>query len=814
MKPSARVACLTAALGLLAAPPASAAERHSISIAPGRLGDAVIALARQTGTSIGMTDPALANLPVPALSGRMSVDDALSRLLRAAPARARRIDGASWRIASAPRRRAPVAPAPSAPRSPAPAAPEEPAADIVVTASKRDTPLLRYAGGIDMVANNSLSTGEAAGGGATLLQRAAALSSTHVGSGRNKLFIRAIADSGFAGPTQATTGQYFSDMRLNYAAPDPDLRLFDVGGVEVLEGPQGTLYGAGSLGGILRIVPHAPNLGEWSGQAGAGVSAVEHGRMGGDLSAVLNIPIAPEKLALRVVGYGVDDGGYIDDRLRGLRDVNDTRTRGARAALRFAPDDAWTIDLTGLYQRIEGDDAQYAARSVGELARESTVAQLYFSDYWLTNLRIERQWDNLRLVSSTGHVRQVLTESYDATQPGGSSGLFRQRNSIALFTTENRLVRDLDNGLGWILGMSFLESTSNIRRSLAYFGDPPETQTILPGVAMIGKGIPAPATGVQNKVREATLFGEASFEPWRGLIATFGGRLTHSRLWGKALDPVDALSDFDLAKAEAQADRTETIFLPSFSLLTDALPGMTIFARYQQGFRPGGLAVDDQRVRRFRNDRIGTAELGVRSGQPGRDPIAVSASFAYTDWRNIQADVTDRRGLPTTANIGDGRIYTLEGRVVLRGARGLTIDASAIYNDSRLVRPTLLVQALNFEGQSLSLPNVASLGGRVAVDYRQPVGDTAQIHFNGSARYVGKSRLGVGPTLGGEQGDYIDTALSASWSRGPLELSLSLANIFDSNGNRFALGTPFDLGADYYTPVRPRTVRMGLDFAF
>ncbi|WP_298400104.1 TonB-dependent receptor [Sphingobium sp.] len=804
---------IVTALATATATPALAADRQDISIAPGRLGDAVLALGRQTGASIGMSDQSLAGIRTPEVRGRMTAQDALRRMLKGSDAKAQRVGDNGWRILRA--ARAPSPAAAIAPIAAAPA-PDQPPAEIIVTASKRDTPLPRYAGMVETLGSGAFTTGEAAGGTATLLSRVASLSSTHAGAGRNKLFIRAIADSGVAGPTQATTGQYLGDMRLNYAAPDPDLKLYDVGRVEVLEGPQGTLYGAGSLGGIIRVMPNAPNLAEFGGQMSAGLSATQHGDPGGDLSATLNLPIVSEKLALRVVGYGVQDGGYIDDVNRGKDDVNRTRTYGGRAALRFAPDENWTIDLTGVYQHIDGDDAQYASRSVGRLERASSVAQPYYSDYLLGNLRIERQWDTLRFVSSTGYVRNILTESYDATQPGGAPALFRQRNKVDIFSTENRLVRDLDNGLGWILGASYLQSTSNLNRSLTSFGTiTPMQPEILPGVPLYGRGRAASATGVRNMVREATLFGEASFEPIRGLIGTVGGRLTNSRLSGEALDPVAALSaSADLARAEAQADRSETIFLPSASLLTDAIPDITLYARFQQGFRPGGLAVDDQRVRRYQNDRASTFEVGARKGVPGRDLFAASANVAYTDWRNIQADVTDRIGLPTTANIGDGRIYTVEGRIVVRPILALTLDGSIIYNDSRLTQPTDFVRALSYDGRSLSLPNVANLGGRLAFDYRATLGNAMRFTLSGSARYVGKSRLGVGPILGQTQGDYVDTSLSAVLTRGPVQYSLSITNLLDSNGNRFSLGTPFDLRTDYYTPLRPRTLRIGVDFAF
>jgi len=802
---------LVTALVLASAAPAQAADRQAISIAPGRLGEAAITLGRQTGVSIGMSDQSLAGLATGRIDGTLSVDAALKRLLKGTGATARRIDAATWRIERTRRRPSTATrprPVPVAP------APDQPPAEIIVTASKRDTPLPRYAGMVEALDNRAFTSGEAANGTATLLARIASLSSTHAGNGRNKLFIRAIADSGVAGPTQATTGQYLGDMRLNYAAPDPDLKLYDVGRVEVLEGPQGTLYGAGSLGGIIRIMPNAPNLGQFGGQVSAGLSAIQHGDPGGDLSATLNLPIVAEKLALRLVGYGVQEGGYIDDINRGKDDVNRVRTWGGRAALRFAPDEDWTIDLNGVYQHIDGDDAQYATRSVGRLERASAVSQPYFSDYLLGNVRIERQWDSLRFISSTGLVRNELAESYDATQPDGAPALFRQNNKVNIFSTENRLVRDLDNGLGWILGASYLQSTSEIHRSLTSFGTANVQPEVIPGVPVYGMGLAAAATGVRNEVREATLFGEASFEPVKGLIATVGGRLTNSRLSGEALDPVAALSSADLARAEAQADRNETIFLPSASLLTDAIPAITLYAKFQQGFRPGGLAVDDQRVRRYQNDRISTVELGFRKGVPGRDAIALSANVAYTDWRDIQADVTDRIGLPTTANIGDGRIYTVEGRIVVRPTPALTLDGSFIYNDSRLSQPAQFLRALSYEGQSLSLPNVANLGGRLAFDYRAPLANDLDLHLSSAARYVGKSRLGVGPILGQTQGDYVDTSLTASVTRGPVQYSLSLTNLLDSNGNRFSLGTPFDLRSDYYTPLRPRTVRIGMDFAF
>ncbi len=138
-----------------------------------------------------------------------------------------------------------------------------------------------------IVDTGTIRPGRLIHGSQALVEAVPILSSTHLGPGRNKLFIRGVADSSFNGPTQATVGQYLGEVRLNYNAPDPELALVDVASVEVLEGPQGALYGAGSLGGIVRLVPVAPDLSHASLDIAGGGALQAHGAPSGDVSAIV-----------------------------------------------------------------------------------------------------------------------------------------------------------------------------------------------------------------------------------------------------------------------------------------------------------------------------------------------------------------------------------------------------------------------------------------------------------------------------------------------------------------------------------------------
>lgn len=819
------------ALALIGLPvQAVAAEERTFDVPGGALSSALPRLSRQAGVSISVADGQLWLADVRPVRGRMDVENALKRLLAGTGARAVRVNGTSWRIERRPppprqvRRAAPSSPPQPRAREPARDIAASAQDEIIVTASKTDLPYARFAGVVTHLDGDDLAFGGERGT-ESILSRVATVSSTHLGSGRNKLFIRGIADSSFTGPTQATVGQYLGDIRLSYNAPDPDLRLYDIDSVEILEGPQGTLYGAGSLGGIIRTVPKAPDPRESSVQAIAGLSLVQYGEPGGDLAAIANLPVA-DSHALRLVGYMISDGGYIDNPLSGQKDVNRVHVRGGRGTFRLDPGDDWTVDIGGVYQAITSVDAQYADKDGPPLTRGSMVQQNATARYAMGSIVVMKDWDDLHFRSSNAYIDHRLFERFDASLPTARSGnsggsgiavgvidvselfapvsvipmddvprVLDQRNRTRMVVSENRLSRPYRDGWGWVIGASFIDNRARQDREYAYG----RLRMVLPGVT--------------NKVTEVTGYAQATVELLPDLVASGGLRLSHARLGGAA----EGVS-FVLAQANraTTASRAETDLLSSVSLLATPLDNVRVYARYQEGFRPGGLAVDGSFVRRFHNDRVRTWEAGMRVGDKEHGLLDASLSVSHTRWRDIQADFIDGNGFPTTANIGNGRITSISGAVAIRPTSALTIDFGAVYNHSRVddLSPQILPIFDLAPARLGRIPNVASHAVRGAVTYATAIGDD-DFRVNGWANYIGPSRLGIGPVLGESQGDYVDTGIAMRFGNARRGLSLTLTNLFDSRGNRFSLGTPYVEGnAGFMTPLRPRTLRLGVDVAY
>jgi outer membrane receptor protein involved in Fe transport len=276
------------------------------------------------------------------------------------------------------------------------------------------------------------------------------------------------------------------------------------------------------------------------------------------------------------------------------------------------------------------------------------------------------------------------------------------------------------------------------------------------------------------------------------------------------------------------ARRRQTIVLPSAAALIDLTPRAQLFLRYQQGFRPGGLAIERDFVRRFRNDRVATIEAGLRTSRTASDRFDGALTVAHTAWRDIQADFIDGSGLPSTANIGDGRLWTIEATAGLRIDDALRIDAGIAYNDGRIDEPSAvrlsdLIDATPLDSAATraqlaarlsQIPNTARITARAGATYTRAISSSADLKIDGWLRYVGSSRLGVGPVLGQLQGNYLDSGITARVGLGAIGISAGVTNLANVRGNRFALGTPFSTGRDQVTPLRPRTIRLSLDGAF
>lgn len=191
------------------------------------------------------------------------------------------------------------------------------------------------------------------------------LSTTQLAPGYNQITVRGVTTG--INQLSATVGTYFGETPTNSSTstalgnrltPDPD--MLDVARIEVLRGPQGTLYGANALGGVIRYVLVQPDLNDASGTVQAGISAVEHGDTGYLYRGAMNLPLVADELALRASAFSTSDPGYVDNIGRGVDDVNETVNRGGRVALLWQPAESFSATLASLYQRGSSSNTSWA----------------------------------------------------------------------------------------------------------------------------------------------------------------------------------------------------------------------------------------------------------------------------------------------------------------------------------------------------------------------------------------------------------------------------------------------------------------------
>lgn len=756
-----------------AAEPASAAgQRLEVDLPAGSLGAAVGRLAQQVAVSISIDDPVLPRRQVARVRGRMTAAAAVRILARHAGADATRIGGSNWRLTIA--RKGARVPVPRPPAVPPVQARSD--AEIVVLASKRGVPLAALASSVDILATPAIGI-EA--GSSALVTRSTILSTTYRGQGRDKLFLRGIADSSFASRLQSVTGLYFGDLRLTYSAADPSLQLYDMASVELLQGPQGTLYGSGSMAGVIRLNPNMPERDDIGGSVGAGISTVSNGATGGDADALLNLPLTGN-VAVRLLGYARSEGGFIDKPALGP-DVNRLHVEGGRAIVRWWPRDGWTVDAIAMRQSIDMRDNQYATAGAAPLVNLDTVAEPLRGDYTAGHAVVNGRVGHIVLVSATGIARQ---RSYERSI-GSRSGIADVERKHALFTHEMRLSGGGDDGIGWVAGLSYVDAEDEAfaRPSIASFG---LTQT------------------VETSVTEAALFAEGTVRLAPFLSVGGGARFVQARA---AIRQTSVAGLFSAGTFERRSQRW---LLPTASLLMRPTRTVSAYVRYQQGRRadvaalPPGLAGLIDVADLPPGERISSIDAGVR-WQSDRGGHA-AFSFQHSDWRALRADFFEPFTGFILGSLGDWTLSSVHARLTWPVTQRLWLDIAATRNRNRPALAPL-------RAADLRLPDIADVIARGAVNWTVPLGARTVVHGEGWVRYEGpidtntllfRSRMARG---------HARVGLNLDVRRGKDALILSVDNVLDARGPRYLAGSASRAGSTT-TPLQPRTLRLGYRRSF
>jgi len=799
---------LAVTLGLIGiqADPARAQTRRDatyiISMSGQRLDDALLNLALQTRRSLG-GDIRACRGSAPSLRGTMTLDAALARLLAGSGCRySIRNDGAIF-IRRAARENAPRPEFVVSAASSSPEALTSQLGDIIVTAERRAETLEEAP-----VALTGISGLQIDRGGVTDMTGVASLTAgmtvTNLGSGRNKILLRGMSDGAFTGLTQSTVALYLNQIPITYSAPDPDLKLVDVDRIEVLRGPQGTLYGTGPIGGVIRTVTRRPELDDFYGEISLTRSETLSGGPNSDYSAVLNIPLINGRLGLRAVAYEERFDGYINDIALNLPRVNDGFRHGGRLALGVRLADEWTLDVGLVSQTIETEDTHYVIRGLGRFRRANLVREPHQNDFSTVHVTLGGDGEWGRFDASVGVVRHDFQSRYDAStalaQFGSRAliGALQENKSIDLLVGEMSFASRRSERFRWLVGA---------------FGSTSDTTTDTTVSAVQPTASVAYGEHRADQMNEVALFGELTQEVSPGVTVTAG-----LRYFTAGYSVASQVEQGRFLRSFGDENRTSG-FSPKLVVAYQMNDDWNLYALVSQGHRTGGfntagpagqrfMSAVGMPSREYRPDTLWNYEAGAK-GFLWNDRLRGRLAVFWARWRDIQSDQYLPSGLAYAVNVGDGSNKGIEIETTWRVLDGLEVRANALFADPKITRPS---PAFNSRGDA-GLPGVPAISANVLSTYHRPLWRSLDLYATAGLTYVGASRLTFDAARRSRMGDYVTGRISLAVQSASWSLTAFIDNPTNTEANTFAFGDPFRLPEGLAsTPLRPRTTGITLSW--
>jgi iron complex outermembrane recepter protein len=783
----------------------------TFSIPAGPLSAGLVKFAVQANISLGLGAVDACAATSPGLTGPHTIEDGLQLMLKGSGCGYRRLDARAYEI-----RPARIAPSPVVTGAGNPTRAD--LAELVVVATHRPTLAERLPYAVTSIPASTLDVqGVHDLGDLTML--VPGMTVTNLGMGRDKVLLRGLSDGPLTGLTQSLVSLYLDDTRLTFNAPDPDLRLVDIARVEVLRGPQGTLYGAGSLGGVVHMVSAEPDASRRSVAADATYGFTDGGAPSNAEDATINLPLIPDKAAARLVLYHEVDGGYIRNNFLNIDNINRAERDGGRFSFKYSLNNAWDISAGVVIQNITTDDTQYATPFTlppgGPYARDLAAAHLRepsSNDFHEYHLSINGDLGWAVAHASAAYIEHDIFDRYadlagSAIGPGGGSratDALDERSRIQSAVTEETLTSEGPSRVRWVAGVFYAHTTETSSFDLAAPG-PPAVVTF--------------DDVRHDRLDEGALYGEAEVPIVAGWSVTAGGRVFASH------DRVTSLNTiiFTGQSTGFTGAVDQVGFTPKLVIADRLLPGLLVYVQADEGYRPPGINTaaapgeelnpvgGREPLRYFKSDQLWSYEAGAKlTALEGRLRLNVAAFDVQ--WKSIQSDQLLSSGLPYTANIGDGRNYGVEIESAFTSG-ALQLRADMLFNDPQLNDANTAAFPLLANSPLGAVPDQV-LG--FSAHYAWTVLGHRSLALDGRWSYVGGSRLMLNLPDLPKAGNYDTGRLAASLADSHWRFTVAVDNPANEAANTFAYGNPFLLRSRIVqtTPLRPRTISLSLEAWF